>query len=436
MTSSIVDSEVCFEQRVRELELDAHLPRLRELNWSTHGKFAFASDFVPGTGDSAVFVRDVVVPALARDDHPDRYALKRLFFDSYTLVVNEFRRKLERSADDVPACVPDAERELRRQRIENRLGGVSIVGEMEPSFHLQDLAYALYDGNLVRYIPWESCSKRDSELQGNKVLKQWRPDSSGFVREVATQEPSKVDLRSDLLLSFALRRRGVALEMADVCSYETHEQLSELLLGSLLKTPLQGFGRVTLEQLHRADAEVWKFLAAKCRKGVKRGPDGVRPVDRWMPHALVDIDVRTHLYTLPVSSGGGGGANKQGGAPQSSNDSGLKRRAENLAAEVKRLKSQLALQKGAPSQGSSSAGPSKGKGRRKGNGSSNDQYRPKMPAGLLNKAYRSPAGENLCFAFNLPGGCSGAGPGGKCPRGVHLCAEPGCGQAHSLQEHS
>ena len=248
------------------------------------------------------------------------------------------------------ACVPDAERELRRQRVENRLGGLSIVGEMEPSFHLQDLAYALYDGNLVRYIPWESCSKRDSELQGNKVLKQWRPDSSGFVREVATQEPSKVDLRSDLLLSFALRRRGVALEMADVCSYETHEQLSELLLGSLLKTPLQGFGRVTLEQLHRADAEVWKFLASKCRAGVRRGPDGVRPIDRWMPTALVDIDVRTHLYTLPASSGGGGGSNKQGGAPQASNDNSHKRHADSLDAENKRLNSQGSEGRAQPGQ--------------------------------------------------------------------------------------
>jgi hypothetical protein len=433
MSSSMIDSEACFEQRVRELELEQCLPRLRELNWTTHGKFAFSSDFVPGAGDGGMFVRDVVVPALGRDDHPDKYALKRLFYDSYTLVVNEFRRKLERSSDEQPAAVPDAERERRRQRVQNRLGGLRVEGELEPSFYLQDLAFALFDANMVRYVPWDSCSKRDAELQGTKVMRQWRPDAQGVVRETATQEPGKADLKSDLLLSFALRRRGIALEMADVCSYDTHEQLCELLLGEYLRSPPHGYQKVTLEQLHRADAEVWRYLSLKCRTGVRRGPDGVRPLDTYLPLALVDPGVRMHLFPLPASSGGGGGG--RGGAPPAGSDNSHKRRAESLAAENKRLKAQLASQ--SSGKGPSGKGPSKGKGRGKqARGDSNDQFRPKMPPGLIGKAYRGPSGENLCFAFNLPGGCSAAGAGGRCPKGAHLCAEPGCGQAHSMQDHS
>ena len=40
-------------------------------------------------------------------------------------------------------------------------------------------------------------------------------------------------------------------------------------------------------------------------------------------------------------------------------------------------------------------------------------------------------GENCCWDFHLPGGCSLAQPGAWCVRGWHLCNK--CGKAHSIQ---
>ena len=50
---------------------------------------------------------------------------------------------------------------------------------------------------------------------------------------------------------------------------------------------------------------------------------------------------------------------------------------------------------------------------------------------LEGKLKMTAANEPICFNFNLRG-CPNAKPGERCPRGWHVCAEPGCGKAHAL----
>ena len=178
-----------------------------------------------------------------------------------------------------------------------------------------------------------------------------------------------------------------------------------------------------------ADREVWRYLALSCRGGIRRGADGLRPLDSAIPLALLDPTVRMFLHPLP----GSGSAPKSGQTQENAPGSGQKRRADNLAAENKRLRAELA----AASQGGGGKGGGKQKGKKqKGRGTSADQFRPKMPAGLIGKSYRTSDGNPICFSFNLPCGCSGAQPGGTCSKGAHVCAEPGCSANHSLQQHA
>ena len=66
------------------------------------------------------------------------------------------------------------------------------------------------------------------------------------------------------------------------------------MLGSLLKTPLQGFGRVTLEQLHRADAEVGDLVTRLSDVGrVALGPLQARIEAR---HAEFDLAGKIYLF--------------------------------------------------------------------------------------------------------------------------------------------
>lgn len=424
-----VDSIPCFELRARELNVDQHLPLLRAKGWTSFGTFAFASDYIPGVGDPSTFTTDVIIPLFGDADHVDKVSLRRLFFESFSLVARDMQRRVEGMDSDKPRAVPNPERNSRRERAQARLKGLKLEGELEPSHFLQDLCFELWDTNSVRYVPWESCSKRDAEMDGIKTLRAWKPDVNGIVREQETQEPQQADLKSDLLLSYALRRRGIALEMADVCSFETHEALIELLLSSLLRPAPGGYSKITIEQLHRADREVWRYLALSCRGGIRRGADGLRPLDSAIPLALLDPTVRMFLHPLPSS----GSAPKSGQIQENTAGSGQKRRADNLAAENKRLRAELA----AASQGGGGKGGGKQKGKKqKGRGTSADQFRPKMPAGLIGKSYRTSDGNPICFSFNLPCGCSGAQPGGTCSKGAHVCAEPGCSAKHSLTQHA
>eukprot|EP00973_Karenia_brevis_P055021 7649607-Karenia_brevis.AAC.1 len=59
-----------------------------------------------------------------------------------------------------------------------------------------------------------------------------------------------------------------------------------------------------------------------------------------------------------------------------------------------------------------------------------------MPEALRNMAHHTADGRPLCYAFNIPHqGCTNAQPGGRCPRGFHLCCVPGCEQAHTMSNH-
>jgi hypothetical protein len=75
--------------------------------------------------------------------------------------------------------------------------------------------------------------------------------------------------------------------------------------------------------------------------------------------------------------------------------------------------------------GTSSGGGRKGEGKNKGkiNGG-------KLPMQLrVQGASGTDAeGNPVCFSYNL-GGCSAAPPGGKCPKGRHICILTKCGQA-------
>ena len=56
---------------------------------------------------------------------------------------------------------------------------------------------------------------------------------------------------------------------------------------------------------------------------------------------------------------------------------------------------------------------------------------------LRGKWHKTSSGDPIRFGYNCKSGCSDKGvkPGGCCPKGYHVCAEPRCGESHSLQQH-
>ena len=75
------------------------------------------------------------------------------------------------------------------------------------------------------------------ELNGLKKDSYWAVDSQGIIKEKSHTKSDPADLSSDLKVAYALRRRGLAFEMADIMSCEVHEKLVDQLLAAFMKDP-------------------------------------------------------------------------------------------------------------------------------------------------------------------------------------------------------
>ncbi len=222
-------------------------------------------------------------------------------------------------------------------------------------------------------------------------------------------------------------------------SFETHEKLADFLFEAYHRElPDQRYAHVTFDQLRKADKAIFRDVADRTREGIKMRPDGTRPVDLELPKALETWSVNAMLTPLPKAVLAGGGQKRGRDDEDADNEpSGLgkkgkqrsnqRKRAAAQAAALEKLQNEvnsLRAERGAAAPAQRGKGAEKGKNR---NGP--------MPKPLIGKSRETNDGTPICFNFNM-GGCRDAEPGGRCPRGLHVCAEPGCYQAHPLYRHN
>jgi hypothetical protein len=278
-----IDSEAVFLDRCHTLRLGSHLDRFRENGWLTYADLAFSTSYVPGQGDDARFLADIASKGLGDPAHKDLAALRRLFFEAFSLAAADLRRKVEVGSDDAPRKVPAAERHERRVQVERRLLGLSLTGELDVSNRLLDSCVQMAEDNVLRYIPWEECTARTMEMSGLKRDAALSTDADGSVKLVRVERTVLAATDNELRVQFALKRRGLALEMADLADYLVHDQLVDKLLTALLRDAPVGHRRVDLAQLARADREAFRLLAQRTRPGIRRSGAEVRPLDAALP---------------------------------------------------------------------------------------------------------------------------------------------------------
>jgi hypothetical protein len=421
-----IDSEAVFADRVHTLRLSAHLSRFTELGWLTYADLAFSTSYVPGQGDDARFLTDVALRGLGDAAHKDLAGLRRLFFEAFSLAAADLRRKVEVGADDAPRKVPAAERHERRVQVERRLLGLSLTGELDISNRLLDSVIQMAEDNVLRYIPWEECTARTMEMYGHKRDNALATGADGSVKLVCVERAIFANTDNELRVQFALKRRGLALEMADLADYLVHDKLVDKLLAALLRDVPVGHRRVDLAQIERADREAFRLMAQVTRAGIRRSGAEGRPLDLALAAVLDDPDFRTALQPL------------QGAGKRPPADAGLADHAEKKPSRMTRKAAFLklqSLQNGGVGDRRDVKGNSKGKGRGKGSGKGIGKDGATMPNELSGMLGSVPGGPRICWDYNLARGCSNAPPGtDECPRGVHICCRPGCGGNHSLQD--
>ena len=206
---------------------------------------------------------------------------------------------------EAPRKLPAPEIAQRVEMLQERIRPLIIANFMEPSHHLiNSLVQCVEDGR-VRYIEWSRCTSRTQEVNNIKEdgdLKVWKADSSGAIRATSKEPTMSAVLTTELDVHHALRRRGVAYEVAQAMSFEVHERIINYFFFELKKEPMEGFAQVTLQQVAAADRELHVRLAEATRGGFRNGPAGELPLDLHVQNILDGPELKWLLMPLPKRS--------------------------------------------------------------------------------------------------------------------------------------
>lgn len=151
---------------------------------------------------------------------------------------------------------------------------MTLTGELEPSYALVDKCAAMRDtGNLVWIHP-SQCTKREQEIQQNlKEKSQILKVENMTLKMAAENDHQEAEHGSELKLMWCLQRRGLALDQADVMTWDRHELWVTTLFQSYASDPPPHFSKISLTQLVGADREMFTLLARECNGSEKTKTD-------------------------------------------------------------------------------------------------------------------------------------------------------------------
>ena len=268
--SSFGDSEAVFKDRVSASGLDdAILKALADAGFKTLSKFAFSSSYVPGSADDAAFVTTVKT-ILKRDPNLSELAsFRRLLHESFSLVTAEMKQQLERTEEVHSRKLTQPERADLYERQVKRLSGLSLRGPLEPSDALVDIFCGMYESNRLRFVPWEKYTSKESELEKeSKPEHLFSIDSSGKLKLESKRVESQADTSSEILLQYALQRRGLSMDQANLLEYGIHQQWVDRLIKVRLTVSPQGYQQTSFRQMLEADKKLFEELAHATRSGI------------------------------------------------------------------------------------------------------------------------------------------------------------------------
>ena len=141
--------------------------------------------------------------------------LRRLHFEASALVVQTYRDLA--NADTVEGLsqkrLPPPEKRARMDKQKQRLTGLELSGELEPSHQLIDLCNSQYESGILTWIPPSKCSKRGVEVvAGQKDHPSLLKVEQGVVKVSAGQVNIDCAVSDSLRVQWALTRRGLAYD--------------------------------------------------------------------------------------------------------------------------------------------------------------------------------------------------------------------------------
>ena len=297
--ASLLDSEAQFRQRAKECKLsELALQDLSRLGVTSFGLLAYSFG-QPGQNiaDDAFnnWVRQEVNPGVTLADCS---ALKRLLFESHTLVMASLKEQVVAPDSAATRKVPPTERDSKMQHVRNSNAGLLIEGPLDPGHSLLDACAQMHHTNEIKYLAPERCVSRMHEITHQKSpTKQVEIDADRLIAKDKSEVPDEA-AHSALQVKEALERRGVGLVFADLVTFTTYSKYLAALFAHMHRDPHPGYARTSVSQIVAADKAVWAKLL---EEGVKprRDSDGTLPVDVGLMKALESYAVSFSLLPLP-----------------------------------------------------------------------------------------------------------------------------------------
>lgn len=189
----------------------------------TMAKFAFCCNYSPGGSDDKPF-KDALRKILARDTTMvEETCLRRLFNKSFATVASDIKAQTEQSEETSTRKLAPADRAARLEEQQKRLVGISICGPYEPGDSVIDRLVNQYESDRLQYVERSARVSREHEmLGGQKKDPRLTVQTSGGLKCASPQQVDPCDTSSEILLRYALTSRGLALEQANILSYENH----------------------------------------------------------------------------------------------------------------------------------------------------------------------------------------------------------------------
>ena len=314
--------------------------------------------------------------------------LRRLHFEAEIILTSVLKASIEEPVGETaaPKSTPVAERNARLRQMRGDLPGILIEGEGEPSHLLVDECVHQHETKLLRYIEPAKCHSRDSEVANSKTEKKLKVDANTLAIRESKSIPDESILNA-YNLQRCLKRRGLAYHFAGLISFSAHERYVEALMRHLTLEPPPNFQAVTMNQILRADKEVWLHMSRNV-ENIRADPAGDKPLDKALMEALKDYSTAFHLLPLVKEQTwtGGKGAGKHDDLP----------------------------------------GKGRGKGK-KGKAGSNS-----TPRGFAGCTGRDQKHRPICFDYNISD-CQHAAYGAACKKGRHVCFKIGCFKPHQYR---
>ena len=245
----------------------------------------------------------------------EKASLRRLILEAQTMLVASLKDMAEPSEGAAPKKVGVAERNARMDQLRTQLSGVSLTGQLEPSHALLDMAVQQWESRCLKYIGPEKCHSREDEVQNTKPLTTNLSLEGGKLKVTESEGIEDRDIEGSLQVLNALRRRGVAYAFARLISWEKHEAYVACLFKYLTKPAQQGYRKVSLRQILRADKLAFSKMS-EAGEDIRADASGDLPLDKLIATVLQDYDLIVALLPLGDVDGlAGKNRRSRGGRP-------------------------------------------------------------------------------------------------------------------------